>query len=330
MVSPVEQVRALAAAGRFLDAADGLIKASAAGDPDSLFLLAFWRIDGSIVRRDLEAARDLFAKAAALGHGEARLIHAYFLACGVGGLPDWPEAVRIVADLAETEPAARAQTELLAAMRLRPDGAPAHTPEAECLSAAPDVRMANGFLTDAECDHIARLSQDWLQPSVVVDPSSGRMVRHPVRRSDGAAFGVTREDLVVRAVNRRIAALSQTDAAQGEALQILRYRPGDEYRPHLDALPGTDNQRIATVIIYLKDDYAGGETMFVDTGLSVRGRKGDALYFRNVLADGEIDRRTTHAGLPVRNGTKMIATRWIRREPLVFPPPPPATGSRFG
>ena len=65
------------------------------------------------------------------------------------------------------------------------------------------------------------------------------------------------------------------------------------------------------MIVYLNDGYRGGETMFVRTGLSVRGRKGDALLFRNTLADGRPDPMSEHAGLPVTSGTKLIASRWI-------------------
>ena len=59
-----------------------------------------------------------------------------------------------------------------------------------------------------------------------------------MRDSDAAAFPLVLEWPFVHALNRRIAAASGTDVAQGEALQILRYAPGQQYRPHLDAVPG--------------------------------------------------------------------------------------------
>ena len=109
---------------------------------------------------------------------------------------------------------------------------------------------------------------------------------------------------------------------QGEPLQVLRYRPGQQYRNHYDAIAGLDNQRALTMLVYLNDAYQGGETRFVRTGLAVRGRKGDALLFRNILPDGRPDPMSEHAGLPVVSGTKLIASRWIRERP--FAPPPPA------
>ena len=39
--------------------------------------------------------------------------------------------------------------------------------------------------------------------------------------------------------------------------------PGQEYRPHFDAIGNADNQRVLTFLVYLNDDYEGGETDFL-------------------------------------------------------------------
>jgi prolyl 4-hydroxylase len=160
-----------------------------------------------------------------------------------------------------------------------------------------------------------------LEPSHVVDPQTRRLIPHPVRKSKGAMFGVYTEDLVINAINRRIGMVSGTAFEQGEPLQLLQYQRGDEYRPHLDALPNEPNQRILTLIIYLSDDYDGGETLFLRTGFSFRGQKGDALLFANVLPDGRPDPLSLHCGTPVTRGTKTIATRWVRRSTFAYPAP---------
>ena len=67
-----------------------------------------------------------------------------------------------------------------------------------------------------------------------------------------------------------------------------------------------------TTIIYLNEEYHGGETLFAKTGLKVRGRKGDALVFVSSLPNGDLDPLSEHAGLPVTSGTKYLASRWIR------------------
>jgi prolyl 4-hydroxylase len=67
-----------------------------------------------------------------------------------------------------------------------------------------------------------------------------------------------------------------------------------------------------TALIYLNDDYEGGETAFVRTGLKVRGKAGDVILFHNQGTDGGPNPMSEHAGLPVTNGAKYLATRWIR------------------
>ena len=164
-------------------------------------------------------------------------------------------------------------------------------------------------MTGIECAYLRKSVEAALQPSMVVDPASGALIPHPVRSSDAATIGVFAEDLVVNALNRRMAAVSGTRLDQGEPLQLLRYRSGGEYKPHMDALPAEANQRVLTVLVYLSDDYQGGETRFPHTGLTYRGRPGDALLFRNAGADGRPDPLSLHAGLPVTKGVNPSAIR---------------------
>lgn len=137
----------------------------------------------------------------------------------------------------------------------------------------------------------------------------------PIRTSYGATFLPHDEDLVVQAINRRIAIASRTSIGQAEALYVMRYVPGHEYKPHLDALNGLTNQRVWTAIAYLNDEYAGGATVFPQLSLSIRGGVGDVLIFSNVDSEGRPDSRMRHAGEPVTKGQKWIATRWIRSGP---------------
>lgn len=319
----IAQVEALLGARRPADAARLLIGAAAAGEAGAAAALAHWRIAGNIVRRDLAEARRLLALAGARGDRDSALLHAYFLAGGVGGPDDWPAALAVLGALAPLEPRAAAQLRLIAAMDIGSDGFPRRPPPLRPLSAAPYAAAAEDFMTAAECAWLREAGEPALRPSLVADPTTGRMVPHPVRSSDAAMFGVFAEDLVVNALNRRIAALSGTRLDQGEPLQLLRYRPGGEYKPHMDALPAEPNQRILTVLVYLSDDYEGGETSFPRTGLSFRGKTGDALLFRNAGDDGRPDPLALHAGLPVARGSKYLASRWIRAERFTYPPPRP-------
>lgn len=316
-----DQADALVAAGRVGEAYRLLIGPAAAADPEALVLLADWRLSGQFVRRDLAAARDLFRRAAEAGHEEAARVHTAFVANGTGAPADWQEALRLLR--LYDFPGGSAQRELIDRMDLSPSGDPLERPAEKQLSDRPHVSQFPALFSPAECDFLAAEAEPWLEPSVVIDPRTGRQHRNPVRTSDGMSFALFLEGPAVHALNRRIAAATGTGVAQGETLQVLRYRPGQEYRPHFDAVTGEANQRILTMLVYLNEGYDGGETLFLKTGLSFKGSKGDALLFRNTLADGRADELSQHAGRPVAAGEKLIASRWIRARPFAFPPPRP-------
>jgi prolyl 4-hydroxylase len=300
---PASQVQELVTAGQFPEAAETLIAAAGNGDAEATYMLAGWRISGQVIARDTASARELMGIAARAGHPMASLYHAYFLANGTGGPADWTAARAALAKIAASQADAADQ--------LQP------------VSRSPQVYSAAAFLTDEECDYLVRAAEPRLQPSVVIERATGRSLPHPDRRSDGAFFGVGHEDLVVNAINRRIAAATATTTEQAEPLQILRYGPGGEFRPHFDFVKEGGNQRILTALIYLTDDYQGGETRLIRAGVDFRGRRGDLLLLHNVTADGRPDASSEHAGLPVLAGTKIVASRWIWREPYQVPPPQP-------
>ena len=269
--------------------------------------------------RDLAGALELFRQAAGAGRVDAAVIYCNLLAAGVGGPRRWQEALRLLAALAEVNPRSRRELERIEAMALTADGDPLHVPEGEILSAAPAITRFEALFSPEECAWFAASAAPMLEPAVVVDPATGRQVRDPVRVCDSAGFPWPLENPAIHALNRRLAAASGTRAEQGEPLQLLRYRPGGEYRAHFDAIPGFANPRTMTVLVWLNEDYEGGETHFPTPGLKLKGKAGDAILFRNTGSDGRRDPASRHAGLPVTAGEKLIASRWIRERRFEMP-----------
>ena len=54
------------------------------------------------------------------------------------------------------------------------------------------------------------------------------------------------QDAVISRVQQRVAAWLQLPVSYQEEMQILRYSPGQMYKPHMDA-----NGRMCTVLVYL-------------------------------------------------------------------------------
>lgn len=262
----------------------------------------------ALFAHDLPEARELFGRAGAAGRHDAAVIHCNLTAAG----GEWQRGLALLRNLAERDKRCSRELEVVEAMRLTDDGDPVVVPEGMTIEHAPHLTWFERFFAPDECRYLIGAATPMLEPSVVVDNRTGRQVRDPVRTSDGVGFTWPLENPAVHALNRRIAAASGTGVEQGEFLQMLRYRPGQEYKPHFDAIPGFANQRVLTMLVWLNDDYEGGETLFMKNGRRLKGRAGDALLFRNADDRGRRDEAAAHAGLPVTRGEKLIASRWIR------------------
>lgn len=319
MSNALDQADVLLRRGDPAGAASVLRKAEQAGDALAARQLAIWHLTGQPLGRNLAASRAMFERAAALGDDASAAVARAFIAGGVGGRADWQRAVGLLREAASDDQQAAAQLRLVEAMELDAVGEPLGEPRFEILSDAPEVRLFPALFTVEECKYLIETAAPLLSPSVVVDPRTGQQVPNPVRTSSAAGFPFTDENPAIHALNRRLAAASGTDARSGEPLQVLHYAPGEQYHEHSDALPGVPphQQRVLTFLVYLNEDFEGGETSFPALGIKVRGRTGDGLLFRNAAADGHPDPRAIHAGLPVTRGVKHLASRWIRATPLI-------------
>jgi len=185
--------------------------------------------------------------------------------------------------------------------------------------AHPRVILFGGLLSNTECDELVTLSRARMSASQVVDKDTGGEIAHEGRTSSGFGFHRGAAPLIDR-IERRIATLLRWPLEQGEGLQILRYRVGQEYRPHYDymdpALPGAPaflargGQRVASLVMYLNTPTGGGATNFPDIGLEVAAVKGNAVFFSYDRPHPST--KSLHGGMPVTDGEKWVATKWLR------------------
>ncbi len=189
--------------------------------------------------------------------------------------------------------------------------------------ARPDLAVLANVLSEAECDELIRRSREKLARSTAIDPATGKPTVIEHRSSDGTYFHIAENEFIA-SIDRRLSELLRWPLDRAEGIQILRYEMGGEYRPHFDYFPpeqqgsaahtASGGQRVATLIMYLNDVPAGGETIFPEIGLRVTPRRGHAVYFGYCDSLGRVDPLTLHGGAPVAAGEKWIATKWLRQE----------------
>jgi hypothetical protein len=296
-------------------------------DPEAEFHHALALLNGGHSVADGPRGLALIESASRHGLPQAIELTAVFEAMGAGRPQSWKRA------LSELERAAKAGSRTaegqLAALGVgeRPIESMFAVPARERLSDTPRVLAFRGFATEAECRWIIERGAARLRRATVFNPETGDQTYNAARDNSAIEFQLTDMDVVLEVLRARMSAATRLPVPIFEPLQLLHYAIGEQFRPHHDfldpAIPEFSEQlrlygqRIATMLVYLNDDYDGGETVFPKLGISFRGNRGDALFFTNVDRVGQPDPLTTHAGTPPKSGEKWVVSQWIRdRAPL--------------
>ncbi|KAL9186055.1 hypothetical protein ACHAXT_005293 [Thalassiosira profunda] len=235
-------------------------------------------------------------------------------------------------------------------------------------SVAPRVLEVKKFLSPTEVQHLIDLASgtkgDVQMKRSTVSASNANVEARATKadaRSSTGGWIHREQDAIVDTIFRRVADLLNIDenlmrdqprdyseAEEGEeplhthdrlveAMQLLRYGPGEEYSAHHDfAYPSIENRyqpkRYATVLLYLTGEgdvvengvrraaanggngLKGGETTFpravtadFHDGVKINPQSGKAVVFYNVLSDGNMDDLSQHAGEKVEKGVKYAA-----------------------
>lgn len=282
--------------------AAALIDRTALRDPVAAAVCAGRRAAGRTTG-DPALASDVLKRLAAGGYPRAGELARKMIAAPpsrVPAAPDWP----VIAERLSTPPAA-----------------PQIEPKR--ISARPDAQLFPAAVPPEIVDYVIMHAAPCLRPSMIYDSRDGSRRRDPYRKSLTASLGPADQDLVIAALIRRIGGLVGCDHDRAEFLSILRYEGGGEYRAHFDWLPeGPDieasGQRVATALLYLNEDYSGGQTHLIFADAKVKGAIGDVLVFWNILPGGAPDEASRHASLPVLSGEKWLASLWFRSRRFVF------------
>jgi prolyl 4-hydroxylase len=183
----------------------------------------------------------------------------------------------------------------------------------------PRVVVFGDLLSNEECDEMIALAAKRLARSETVQTETGASEVNEARTSQGMFFE-RGEHAVVARIEARMAALLDWPLENGEGLQVLRYAPGAEYKPHYDyfdpAHSGTPvilqrgGQRVASLVCYLNTPKRGGATVFPDVRLDVAPVRGNAVFFSYDRAHPAT--KSLHGGAPVVEGEKWVATKWLR------------------
>jgi prolyl 4-hydroxylase len=319
------------AAGRHDDAINCLARATQLGDVEAKTRLAKRLIVGDRAPLLWREGAGFMREAAQQGGAEAAALLGVLLAAGLGGQHDWTNALALARVAAERgwKPAAEQLDVLASVSGGRIDVASwSRVPAALSLHDGPDIRLFPDFLNDEVCAWLIERSRGRLVRARVYDAGSKSDIVSDSRTNTAAGFNLMETDLVHLMVQTRICAAAGLPLVNMEGATVLHYAVGEEIENHYDfvdpSIPDyeeevrTRGERIMTFLVYLNDDYDGGETEFPRLGVRHKGRRGEGLYFINALPSGEPDRRSWHAGRPPTHGEKWILSQFIRNRRVLI------------
>ena len=131
----------------------------------------------------------------------------------------------------------------------------------------PKMRLVQGLLSPAECDRIIEAASPDLEPALMFNSLTGVAERSPQQTNSRAALSPP------AGLQEAIASATGAPIGAHDPLPIVNhYKPGEIFAAHMDALRGDApgvlkeleerGQRLATMLIYLNDDYGGARPSF--------------------------------------------------------------------
>jgi predicted 2-oxoglutarate/Fe(II)-dependent dioxygenase YbiX len=161
----------------------------------------------------------------------------------------------------------------------------------------------------AECD-----AHTGTRQSVTDINDTSRVITNDERTSDlvdTRALSTDVTGLIRNAYEHVIAPHFGQEMEWFELPQILRYKPGGEYKPHADSENWVvedkqwrrDINRDLSVLLYINDDYSGGEIVFPNFGVGLKPAAGMLVAFPS-------DHRYVHTARPVTAGIRYAIVSW--------------------
>jgi 2OG-Fe(II) oxygenase superfamily len=180
------------------------------------------------------------------------------------------------------------------------------------------------ILTPDECQEIIKLADGRFHRSGIVGKSGPDLVR------TSETAWIPKTEPIVAKVLEKACELTGKTIDNCEEMQVVRYHDGQYYRPHHDSCCDPDDscitfeenggQRVGTLLIYLNNEFEGGETDFPNLKARFRAQAGTGVFFRPMNKSGkQCHPLALHGGLPPTNGTKYACNIWVRENKFVKP-----------
>lgn len=163
-----------------------------------------------------------------------------------------------------------------------------------------EIILVNNYWHPGRCQELIHKSETkGYEPATIMTDLGPRVIDH-IRNNERVLF----KDLeLAKTIWLEISSVVPAQFGNSRAVEInelfrfYRYRPGQEFKKHRDGsfIRNAKEASYYTILIYLNDDFKGGETTFGN--IVINPKQGSLLIFNHQLE---------HAGNPVTEGIKYV------------------------
>lgn len=187
-----------------------------------------------------------------------------------------------------------------------------------------EIQEIYGIFTDEECDKMIELGKkNGMAPSHVSSYDRYNTKLDTSSRISSQTWLSDNYDSLTQAFAERTVEITSLPIENQEEAQIASYPIGGKFEEHFDACRegkgvhycteqnGTAGDRTATLLVYLNDEFEGGQTIFTALDFKVTPEKGKGILFYNIDEDEKPLPKSLHKGAEILKGEKWIATKWV-------------------
>jgi hypothetical protein len=176
------------------------------------------------------------------------------------------------------------------------------------------IKTIPDFLSLKECDFIIKYCEDsklFERSEVsVLTPDNSSYSEVSSNRTSYSASMKDRKNKIFSNIYEKVSKMIGMNIDKIESLQCVKYSKGAFFLPHFDADKLLN--RKYTILVYLNENFSGGETYFPELKKYINPKTGYGLLFENINSKKRNLIHSVHAGMPVNKGVKYACNIWIR------------------
>jgi hypothetical protein len=174
----------------------------------------------------------------------------------------------------------------------------------EVFSVYIEPKIIKGFLTPEDCNTLINYNSEFYKSSFrsIYDVDNENI--------NSLTKGVDINSHEISNILKKCAEKLPIHQENFEDLKVVKYTKGGSIPIHADS--DHPESRTHTILIYLNENYEGGETEFPYLNKQFKLNTGDIIYFHNYDSHGNSTKLALHQGNVVKSGEKWIANLWVK------------------